>query len=140
MKPTKTKEKLKLSNDQIAFFNRNFNAEAFEKAKKVVLDAISKSSSSLELWQNLSGYDRDIRYMDNYTVFLCDMELDRSKMETTADYVGVSLFIYWNERNNTAKIRYAELYSSESYNKEVLFWFGFNPNTYEIESLDQIVW
>lgn len=140
MRPTETLKPIELSKHQIQSFNRNFDANAFENVKTKINELITNSNNFLEFYQSLKEYEHDVQYTDDYNVVLVECELDRSNMATTADYVGVSLFVLWDDSKNTGKIDYAELYSSESYNKEVQFWFGFNPETYEIESLDQIVW
>lgn len=131
---------LTLTKEEIASFERNFNREAYEKAKVPIQQALSNAKNFRELWDSLSPHNRDIQYWDNFTVLLCEVELDRSKMETTADYVGVSFFIYWNDKKNKGKIRTVELYSSDSFNGEVQYYCSINPDTCEIVSIEQIKW
>lgn len=130
----------KITQEEINRFNRNFNREVFEKAKNKIQQALLESNSLEELWSKLKLYQRDIKYRDIFSVLLCEVELDRSKMETTADYVGVCFFIYWNEKKKKGNIKAVELYSSDSYNGDVLYYCTIDPNTCEIISTDQIQW
>lgn len=107
-------KRIKLTPEQQNLFNANFNREAYEEAKKPIQEAISGSKSFDELWGKLQKYDRDVEYEDDYTIITCEVELDRSHMETEGDYVGICFFIKWYDETNSGTISEVELYTSET--------------------------
>lgn len=138
MKPSKIKHK---SREELeALFSRNFNIEAYEQAKKSIQEAMSNAKTFKELWASLRGYECDVEFSDKYEIILCEVELDRNNMETEADYVGVSFFIYWNDSTQQGRIETVELYSSETVTGEVEYLCTFHPTTYDIISTKQINW
>lgn len=128
--------KTKLTKEQQEFFNRNFNKDAYEQAKRPIQEAISKSNTFEELWNSLSGYSRDSDFDDDYSIIYCEAELDRSKMETAADYVGVYFVICWNDDTDKGWIDNVSLYTSDTPSGEVEPICFFNPKTYEITKWD----
>ena len=107
-------KKIKLTPEQQKLFNANFNRDAYEEAKKPIQEAISGSKSFDELWSKLQKYERDVEYEDDYTIISCEVELDRSHMETECDYVGVCFYIHWYDETNTGSIHHVKLFSSET--------------------------
>ena len=88
-------KKIKLTAEQQKLFNTNFNRKAYEEAKKPIQEAISGSKSFDELWSKLQNHECDVEYEDDCTIISCEVELDRSHMETEGDYVGVCFYIKW---------------------------------------------
>ena len=86
-------KKIKLTAEQQKLFNTNFNRKAYEEAKKPIQEAISGSKSFDELWSKLQNHECDVEYEDDCTIISCEVELDRSHMETEGDYVGVCFYI-----------------------------------------------
>ncbi len=107
--------KIKLTPEQKEMFKRNFDQEAFDKAKATIQQLIDGAKSFQNLYESLRKYDRDLEFYDEYTIIFCEVELDRSKMTTTADYVGLNFFIYWYEEDGKeyGKIEKILLYSNE---------------------------
>lgn len=113
-----TKEKpirIELSPEQKKLYEDNFNKEAFDKAKTTIQQFIDNAESFQNLYDSLQNYERDIEYYDEYTIIFCEVELDRSQMATTGDYVGLNFSIYWYEDNGKeyGKIEKILLYSNE---------------------------
>lgn len=107
--------KIRLSPEQLEMFKRNFNQEAFDKAKATIQQIVDGAESFQKLYDSLKNYDRDLEFYDDYTIIFCEVELDRSKMTTTGDYVGLNFFIYWYEVDGKeyGKIEKVLLYSNE---------------------------
>lgn len=55
-----------------------------------------------------------MEYEDDCTIISCEVELDRSHMETEGDYVGVCFYIKWYDEADSGAISKVELYSSET--------------------------
>ena len=106
-------KKIKLKPEQQKLFNDNFNREAYEKAKKPILQAISGSKSFEELWGKLQKYEHDVEYWDDCAIIWCEVELDRSHMATKGDYVGLCFYINWYYEGDYGMIGMVELYTSE---------------------------
>lgn len=107
-------KKIKLTAEQQKLFNANFNRKAYEEAKKPIQEAISGSKSFDELWSKLQNHECDVEYEDDCTIISCEVELDRSHMETEGDYVGVCFYIKWYDEADSGTISKVELYSSET--------------------------
>ncbi len=125
--------KTKLTPERQKLFNANFNRQAYEEAKKPVQEAVSEARSFYELWDKLHRYDRDVEYEDDFTIISCEVELDRSHMETNGDYVGVCFYIKWYDETDSGMINNVALYSSETsgdYLADLLCYI--HPDTCEI--------
>lgn len=109
-------KEIKLTPEQQKLFNANFNREAYEEAKKPIQEAISGSKSFDELWNKLQKHECDVEYEDDCTIISCEVELDRSHMETEGDYVGACFFIKWYDEADSGMIDKVELYTSETSN------------------------
>lgn len=126
-------KKIKLTPEQQKLFNANFNRKAYEEVKKTIQKAISKAKSFYDLWDKLQKYDRDVKYEDDCTIIICEVELDRSLMETDCDYVGVCFYIKWYDEVDSCIIDNVALYSSETskdYIADLLCYI--HPTTCEI--------
>ena len=110
---------MQLTDKQQKLLNDNFNRDAFDDVKGIVNKAIAEAHSFDDLWSNLQKFDCDVEFEDNFTIIFCDAELDRSHMETSADYVGVGFMIKWYDDTNTGKIDKVSLYSTETSNDYV---------------------
>ncbi len=124
---------MQLTDKQQKLFNDNFNQDAFDDIKSIVNKAITDSHSFDDLWSNLQNFDCDVEFEDNVTIILCDAELDRSHMETSADYVGVGFIIKWFDETNTGKIDKVSLCSTETssdYVADLLCYI--DPNSCEV--------
>ena len=121
-----------LTKEQQKWFERNFNKEAYEQAKRTVQEHISKSKTFFELWDMLDPHDRDCDFEDDYSIIYYEVELDRSNMETDARYVGVYFTIHWNDDTNNGKIHSVALFSSDIPSKEVEEICSFHPDTCEV--------
>lgn len=106
-------KKISLTPEQQTLFNANFNQQAYAQAKEPIQKALSESKTFYELWEKLQKYDRDVEYEDDFTIIACEVELDRSHMETEGDYVGVCFYIKWYDETNSGIIDKVALYSSE---------------------------
>lgn len=124
-------EGAKLTKEQQERFNRNFNQEAYYKAKADIQKIISAASNFGELWTNLWPYEKDSEYIEEGTIILCEVELDRSQMETEADYVGVTFDILVDE-SDKGRIVGVSLYTSDTPDGEVELMCYFNHNTCEV--------
>ncbi len=126
-------KKIKLTAEQQKLFNANFNRKAYEEAKKPIQEAISGSKSFDELWSKLQNHECDVEYEDDFTIITCEVELDRSHMETEGDYVGVCFYIKWSYETNTGTFDKVALFSSEpsgEYIADLLCYI--NPETCEV--------
>lgn len=135
--------KINLTPEQLEMFKRNFNQEAFDQARATIQKYIDGADTFLKMYDSLKNYDRDIEYYDDYTIIICEVELDRSKMTTTADYVGLNFSIFWYEEDGKeyGKIEKVLLYSNEptgEYEAERLC--QLNPVTGEVTEWIQGVW
>ena len=126
--------KVKLTPAQQKLFSDNFNRQAYEDAKKPIQEAIAKSKSFFDLWDNLSGYEHhDVEYTDKYTIVWCEVELNKKHMKTKAGYVGVCFFIYWNDETKTGEIGEVELYSNEETGADIADLLCYiDPETCEV--------
>lgn len=126
--------KIKLTKEQRQeLFENNFSQKAYEKVKHSVETAISHSTTFKMLWEALGRYDRDVEYDDDFTIIYCGIELDRSNMQTKANYAGVRFTILWNDNiPKKSGILVAELYSSDTSSGEIEPICFFDPNTLEI--------
>lgn len=126
-------KKIKLTAEQQKLFNANFNRKAYEEAKKPIQEAISGSKSFDELWSKLQNHECDVEYEDDCTIISCEVELDRSHMETEDDYVGVCFYIKWYDEADAGMIDKVALYSSEpsgEYIADLLCYI--NPDSCEV--------
>ncbi len=74
-----------------------------------------------------------MEYEDDFTIITCEVELDRSHMETEGDYVGVCFYIKWYDEADAGMIDKVALYSSEpsgEYIADLLCYI--NPDTCEV--------
>lgn len=125
--------KSNLTPEQQTLFNANFNRRAYDKAKEPIQKAVSESKNFNELLDKISKYDRDVEYEDDFTIITCEVELDRSHMETEGDYVGVCFYIKWYDEADAGMIDKVALYSSEpsgEYIADLLCYI--NPDTCEV--------
>lgn len=125
--------KSNLTPEQQTLFNANFNRRAYDKAKEPIQKAVSESKNFNELLDKISKYDRDVEYEDDFTIITCEVELDRSHMETEGDYVGVCFYIKWYYEADAGMIDKVALYSSEpsgEYIADLLCYI--NPDTCEV--------
>lgn len=97
-------KKSNLTPEQQTLFNANFNRRAYDKAKEPIQKAMSESKTFDEFWERIKNYDRDVEFDDDFTIITCEVELDRSHMETEGDYVGVCFYIKWSDETNTAHL------------------------------------
>lgn len=121
-------------------FDENFDPIAYEEAIAPVKEAMAESKAGFGLFRRLQKLEYakkcecpDIEYGDDCSIIRCDLELDRSRMATDADYVGVHLYIEWDEEKKCGEIKLAWLYST-AFSKE---WLAdelcrFNPKTFYI--------
>ncbi len=126
-------KKVNLTPEQQALFNANFNRRAYDQAKEPIQKAVSESKNFNELLDKISKYDRDVEYEDDFTIITCEVELDRSHMETEGDYVGVCFYIKWYDEADAGMIDKVALYSSEpsgEYIADLLCYI--NPDTCEV--------
>lgn len=105
---------IKLTPEQQKLFDANFNRRAYEQAKAPIQKAICESQCFAEVLDRLHGYEYDVEYEDDFTIISCEVELDRSHMETEGDYVGVCFFIKWYDEADSGMISKVELYTSET--------------------------
>lgn len=132
--------RIKTGDEWRKIFTENFNQEAYEEAVEPVKTAIADSKCADELYQNLKKLEYakkcegpDMEFEDDCTIIWCNVELDRSQMTTEADYVGVRLYIEWNEQEKKGAIKMAFLYStvfSKEYVADELC--RFDPETFDI--------
>lgn len=126
-------DKIKLTPEQQRLFDRNFDRKAYEDAKELILKAIRESKSCFDLWDKLRPYDRDTEYADDCTIIWCEVELDRSRMETDGDYVGLTFYINWYDEADAGLISHVELYSTETSREYIADRLCcFDPDTCEI--------
>lgn len=126
-------KKSNLTPEQQTLFNANFNRRAYDKAKEPIQKAISESKNFDELWERIKNYDRDVEFEDDFTIITCEVELDRSHMETEGDYVGVCFYIKWYDEADAGMIDKVALYSSEpsgEYIADLLCYI--NPDSCEV--------
>lgn len=74
-----------------------------------------------------------MEFDDDFTIITCEVELDRSHMETEGDYVGVCFYIKWSDETNTGTFDKVALFSSEpsgEYIADLLCYI--NPETCEV--------
>lgn len=123
---------IKLTKEQQSLFDDNFNKAAYEQAKQVIQEAISKAKTFEDLWNSLNSYERDNDFDDDYSIIYCEVELDRSHMATGADYVGVDFNICWNDDTNKGYIEAVSLHTSDTPGREVELICFIHPDTCEI--------
>lgn len=124
--------KVTLTKEQQELFDDNFDKNAYEQAKQSVQDTISKSKTFEELWSALSKYERDNDFDDDFSIIYCEVELDRSNMQTPANYVGMDFAICWDDNTNQGWIDKVSLHSSDTSNGEVELICFIEPNTCEV--------
>lgn len=124
--------RIALTKEQQELFDNNFNKDAYEQAKQVIQVAISKAKTFMDLWNSLNSYERDNGFDDDYSIIYCEVELDRSHMATTADYVGVYFCICWDDETESAHIGAVSLYTSDTPDGQVECLCSFHPDTCEI--------
>ena len=132
--------KIKSCDEWHRIFAENFDPIAYEEAVAPIKAALAESKAPDELYfrfrelENMGKYDGlDIEYADDFTMLWIDVELDRNRMETEADYVGVSFYIEWYDNKKCGAIKMASLYSnvfSKQYIADELCLF--DPETYMI--------
>lgn len=124
---------IKLTPEQQKLFDANFNRRAYEQAKSPIQKAICESQCFAEVLDRLHGYEYDVEYEDDFTIISCEVELDRSHMETEGDYVGVCFDIKWFDESDSGTISRVALFSSEpskEYIADLLCYI--DPNTCEV--------
>lgn len=124
--------KQKISKEQQELFDNNFDKNSYEQVKKVIQEAISKAKTFEDLWTSLNSYERDSRFDDDCSIIFCEVELDRSHMATSADYVGVDFNIYWDDNTNKGHIEAVSLHTSDTPDGEVELICFIHPDTCEI--------
>lgn len=127
--------RVKLTEEQEDKFNRNFDREAYSTAKAKVQKIISEANSYGKLWTGLCMYEKDVEFTDDGTIIFCEVELDRSHMETSCDYVGVTFDILIGE-DDKGSIIGASLYTSDTNDGEVELLCFINHNTCEVTEWD----
>ena len=60
--------RINLTKEQQELFSNNFNKSAYEQAKQVIQEAISKAKTFEELWNSLNSYERDNGFDDDYSI------------------------------------------------------------------------
>lgn len=125
---------------QQRIFNENFSSQAYEDAVKSVMECLTGAHTPSEIGERMKTLENskkcdwfDLEFEDFKTIIWCDIELDRSKMETEADYVGVHLRIDWEDAKGNGKILIASLFStvfSKDYIADELC--RFDPETFQI--------
>lgn len=124
--------KQKISKEQQELFDNNFDKNSYEQVKKVIQETISKAKTFEDLWTSLNSYERDSRFDDDCSIIFCEVELDRSHMATSADYVGVDFNIYWDDNTNKGHIEAVSLHTSDTPDGEVELICFIHPDTCEI--------
>lgn len=136
------RKKLKVPNweQQKEVFRQNFDPQAYAEAIAPVLEAMAQSKSAFGLFRRLQKLEYakkcecpDVEFGDDDSIIKCDVELDRSRMETDADYVGVHLWIEWSDSKKSGRLYFAFLYStvfSKAYLADELC--RFDPTTFQI--------
>lgn len=132
--------KIKNGEEWQRIFNENFDPVAYAEAVAPIQEAINQSKAAFGLYRRLEKLEYakkcecpDIEYGDDYTIVWCDVELDRSRMATDADYVAVGLRIHWYDEEKFGKIVDCRLYStvfSKAYLADELC--RFNPESFMI--------
>lgn len=113
-------------------FDQNFNKKTFETVKQEIQAIIDKSHTFQDLYFALGKYDRTVDYFDDYTVIKCEVELDRSRMETDANYVSVIFLINWSDETLNSFIDFAVLYYAKDQDDYSDALCAFNPETCKI--------
>lgn len=109
----------KLTKKQMEWFERNFDAVAMNKAMDQIHKIAIESHSAIELWNNLEGFDRTSDNAGDVECFMVDIEINRSRMATAADYVGISVYMEIGYENSDCLITSIELYTSDTPTGEV---------------------
>ena len=132
--------RIKTGDEWRRIFAENFDPIAYEEAVAPIKKAIAESKAPDELYFNLKKLKMpgrceaiDMEFTDDFTMLWVDVELDRSRMATEADYVGVNLYIEWYDSKKCGAIKSAFLYStvfSKQYLADELCIF--DPETYMI--------
>lgn len=141
----------KLTPERLALYQSCYDKEAYaqaiEKVMKVARNVVSKpvrkkddlmSPYFMPLYRALGDVDDsiDIEYLDNATMFRVGVQVDTKNMPTNAEYVGLDVYVGFNEATNEVWNGALLLYYGEHYNpKKWIFadpicWL--DPLTYEI--------
>lgn len=125
---------VRLTKAQRQLFENNFDRQAYDEAKKEVERLFSDWKTDEELLGTLRKYDWDMWGAEDYIFHYCVIEMDRSRMNTTADYVSVEFIIMCDYFDmHKFQIVDALLYSNEiskDYIADRLC--HFDPNTCEV--------
>ncbi len=151
-------EDFKPTQEQLEVFNRNFNAETFDKLKdsvqKVIVESACVNGLMCQL-RTIQGVqcvefadDNDLENEDfvpgyqgaeddscDFLVILCYAELDRSNMETDSQYIEVCFYIVYNDVKQEGWIDAASLATTnnpEDYADKLCF--------FDIDSHKPVAW
>lgn len=132
--------KIQTGDEWRKIFAANFDPVAYENAIAPINDAIAQSKTALELYYKLRELERDKKceyidteHWDDCTIIMCNVELDRSRMSTDADYVSAFLKIRWDEEEKRGEIWLPYLFSnvfSKGYHADALC--RFNTESFDI--------
>ena len=126
---------MKITPERRLLFERNFDKETFEKVKAPVMEILKKPKPFLKFREELQSIYEDVGYdyYDECIVARWDVELDRSQMETNADYVGVTFYLAYYDQEDWGELLDTELYTNEmtgEYIADPICFF--DSQTYEI--------
>ena len=93
---------------------RNFNKEACDRAMEPLLKIYKESHSIMELFQKTRDYWRDTECYEDGILLRAEVELDRTDMETTADYVGISVYFFEDYETKEIILDLIELYTTDT--------------------------
>lgn len=136
------RKKLKIPDreSQQRIFNENFDFQTFKDAVEPVIKCLTGAHTPSEIGERMKALENskkcdwfDLEFEDFKTIIWCDIELDRSQMETEADFVGVTILIDWEDAKGIGTIKTAYLYStvfSKDYLADELC--RFDPETFQI--------
>ena len=65
--------RIDLTKEQQELFDNNFNKNAYEQAKQVIQEAISKAKTFEDLWNSLNLYECDDGFDDDYSIIYCEI-------------------------------------------------------------------
>lgn len=141
----------KLTPERLALYQSCFDKEAYkaaiDKVLNVARDVVSKpvrerdsliSHHFMSLYHALGKIDpaSDVEYLDNTTMFRVNVEVDNLNMSTNAEYVGLDVYVGFNEESNDIWNVALLLYYGEHIDIDKgifanpICWL--NPLTYEI--------
>lgn len=100
------RKKLKITDPvtQKEIVRLNFDPQVYEDAIEPIKEAIAQSKVVFGLYRRIENLEYagkcecpDIEYGDDITIMRCSVELDKNRLQTSADYVAVYLHIGWDD-------------------------------------------